>query len=93
MLGRKITFFCMAQGLPRPEITWFKDGIELYAHKFFQVSWLFVGIVHNLISLIIRCMNGQLETTRLKAKWKSILQLKRMQVITNVRPITNIRLI
>ncbi|XP_049822092.1 immunoglobulin domain-containing protein oig-4 [Aethina tumida] len=37
MLGRKITFFCMATGLPRPEITWFKDGIELYAHKFFQV--------------------------------------------------------
>ncbi|KAF7267936.1 immunoglobulin domain-containing protein oig-4-like [Rhynchophorus ferrugineus] len=37
MLGRKITFFCMAQGLPRPEITWFKDGIELYHHKYFQV--------------------------------------------------------
>ncbi|ENN77268.1 hypothetical protein YQE_06096, partial [Dendroctonus ponderosae] len=37
MLGRKITFFCMAQGMPRPEITWFKDGIELYHHKYFQV--------------------------------------------------------
>lgn len=37
MLGRKITFFCMATGYPRPEIVWFKDGIELYAHKFFQV--------------------------------------------------------
>ncbi|XP_014273711.1 immunoglobulin domain-containing protein oig-4 [Halyomorpha halys] len=37
MLGRKITFFCMAQGYPRPQITWFKDGIELYAHKYFQV--------------------------------------------------------
>ncbi|XP_015509365.1 immunoglobulin domain-containing protein oig-4 isoform X1 [Neodiprion pinetum] len=37
MLGRKITFFCMARGFPRPEITWFKDGIELYHHKFFQV--------------------------------------------------------
>ncbi|XP_045469945.1 immunoglobulin domain-containing protein oig-4-like [Harmonia axyridis] len=43
MLGRKITFFCMAQGLPRPEITWFKDGIELYAHKFFQVHEWSIG--------------------------------------------------
>ncbi|ALC43713.1 CG7607, partial [Drosophila busckii] len=36
-LGRKITFFCMAQGKPRPTITWFKDGAELYQHRFFQV--------------------------------------------------------
>ncbi|XP_023161508.1 immunoglobulin domain-containing protein oig-4 [Drosophila hydei] len=36
-LGRKITFFCMAQGNPRPTITWFKDGAELYQHRFFQV--------------------------------------------------------
>lgn len=39
MLGRKITFFCMATGFPAPKITWFKDGIELYHHSFFQVNF------------------------------------------------------
>lgn len=43
MLGRKITFFCMATGYPRPEITWLKDGIEMYHHKFFQVHEWSVG--------------------------------------------------
>ncbi|XP_072390126.1 immunoglobulin domain-containing protein oig-4-like [Diabrotica undecimpunctata] len=43
MLGRKITFFCMATGYPRPEITWFKDGIELLYHKFFQVHEWSIG--------------------------------------------------
>ncbi|XP_064109308.1 immunoglobulin domain-containing protein oig-4-like [Macrobrachium nipponense] len=37
ILGRKIVFMCVAEGTPRPTITWFKDGIELYAHSFFQV--------------------------------------------------------
>lgn len=49
MLGRKITFFCMAQGIPRPHITWFKDGVELYSHRCFQVTDRVFGIVfqHN----------------------------------------------
>jgi len=28
-LGRKISLVCVAQGKPRPSITWLKDGIEL----------------------------------------------------------------
>merc|ERR1712241_277915 len=28
-LGRKISLVCVAQGKPRPHITWLKDGIEL----------------------------------------------------------------
>uniref|UniRef100_A0A8D8LNF5 Immunoglobulin domain-containing protein oig-1 n=1 Tax=Cacopsylla melanoneura TaxID=428564 RepID=A0A8D8LNF5_9HEMI len=43
MLGRKISFFCMAEGLPRPHITWTKDDIELTFHKYFQVHEWFLG--------------------------------------------------
>ncbi|KAI5699385.1 hypothetical protein M8J75_002074 [Diaphorina citri] len=43
MLGRKITFFCMAEGFPRPHITWTKDDIELTFHKYFQVHEWFLG--------------------------------------------------
>jgi len=42
MLGHKIVFVCVAKGTPQPQITWFKDGIELYAH-----SYLHVSMAHN----------------------------------------------
>lgn len=37
ILGRKLAFYCTAQGSPRPHVTWLKDGLELYAHPFYQV--------------------------------------------------------
>ncbi|XP_022255610.1 immunoglobulin domain-containing protein oig-4-like [Limulus polyphemus] len=37
-LGHKIVFICVAKGDPRPQITWFKDGVELFSHPYFQIS-------------------------------------------------------
>lgn len=37
VLGHKIVFLCVARGSPLPQITWFKDGVELYAHRYMQV--------------------------------------------------------
>ncbi|XP_047738219.1 immunoglobulin domain-containing protein oig-4-like [Hyalella azteca] len=37
ILGRKIVFMCTATGDPVPHITWYKNGIELYAHSFLQL--------------------------------------------------------
>ncbi|XP_077301871.1 noktochor [Arctopsyche grandis] len=37
VLGHKIAFLCVARGSPRPHITWFKDGIEIFSHLYLHV--------------------------------------------------------
>lgn len=47
VLGHKISFVCLARGSPRPHITWFKDGVELYSHNYLNVSKL-----HDKVAII-----------------------------------------
>jgi hypothetical protein len=49
MLGHKIVFVCVAKGTPQPQITWFKDGIELYAHSYLHVSTMFIPSCHLIL--------------------------------------------
>ncbi|XP_022693128.1 hemicentin-1-like [Varroa jacobsoni] len=41
LLGHKIVLVCIARGIPRPKITWLKDGVEIAGHPYVQISeWL-----------------------------------------------------
>ncbi|XP_032668670.1 immunoglobulin domain-containing protein oig-4-like isoform X4 [Odontomachus brunneus] len=76
MLGRKITFFCMATGFPRPEITWLKDGIELYHHKFFQIIMSRSMLLLILLSiLLLNCREAFGRRGRTRGRSKSRVQI------------------
>ncbi|KAK2703873.1 immunoglobulin domain-containing protein oig-4-like [Artemia franciscana] len=43
VLGHKVMFVCEAKGIPRPHITWIKDGAEIMYHEFMQVHERYYG--------------------------------------------------
>ncbi|EFA04163.1 immunoglobulin domain-containing protein oig-4 [Tribolium castaneum] len=42
-LGHKIAFVCVARGKPRPHITWYKDGSEIFTHLYLNIHEWNIG--------------------------------------------------
>lgn len=68
MLGHKIAFLCVAKGNPRPQITWLKDGSEIFQHMYMHVSDSFNAHLTTISDLQIYadfCFSGKVHEWRI----------------------------